>query len=479
MATTLDEQFLQDLEELSEGEGEDKEAPAEGDEGENAMEIDARVKPEEPEDVAKLAQSERFKRAVANVDWELSKDDQPASRSAILEDDPAYQLIVECNQLVVDIDNELGEIHNFIKDKYKHKFPELESLVLQPVDYARVVKRIGNEMDLTQVQLDDILPSATVMVVTVTGSTTGGQPLSEADLEKCSRACDLALELDEARTKLLKFIEARMWAIAPNLCELVGSEISAKMMATAGGLQSLAKMPGCNVQVLGSKKKHLAGFSAHGAAKSGDLHAGFLWNAPIIQRETPPELRKKAQRVLGSKMALIARKDAFGEDPSGQAGKQVLDEVRKKVEKWQEPAPAKIVKPMKKPEDNSRKRRGGRRLRKMKEKFEMTEMRKQANRVGFNQPQEDFTQDEIGEGMGQLASSGGAGGAIRAAPKKSKTLQKAAKQAQQRHGSAAQHGTASSLAFTPVQGIELANPSQQVRPSLFFRFFKMRGTIDA
>lgn len=36
-----------------------------------------------------------------------------------------------------------------------------------PVDYARVVSRIGNEMDLTLVDLDDILPAATVMVVTV------------------------------------------------------------------------------------------------------------------------------------------------------------------------------------------------------------------------------------------------------------------------------------------------------------------------
>jgi len=32
------------------------------------------------------------------------------------------------------------------------------------VDYARIVKRIGNEMDLTLVNLDDMLPAATVMV---------------------------------------------------------------------------------------------------------------------------------------------------------------------------------------------------------------------------------------------------------------------------------------------------------------------------
>lgn len=38
------------------------------------------------------------------------------------------RLLVECNRLAVDIDNELVVVHNFIRDKYRLKFPELESL---------------------------------------------------------------------------------------------------------------------------------------------------------------------------------------------------------------------------------------------------------------------------------------------------------------------------------------------------------------
>ena len=40
----------------------------------------------------------------------------------------------------------------------RSKFPELESLVHHAIDYARVVKAIANEMDVTLVNLDDILP---------------------------------------------------------------------------------------------------------------------------------------------------------------------------------------------------------------------------------------------------------------------------------------------------------------------------------
>ena len=42
---------------------------------------------------------------------------------------------------------------------------------------------IGNEMDVTLVDLDRLLPPATVMVVTVTATTTSGKPLSEEDLK--------------------------------------------------------------------------------------------------------------------------------------------------------------------------------------------------------------------------------------------------------------------------------------------------------
>lgn len=39
------------------------------------------------------------------------------------------RLLVDCNKLAVDIDNEVVIVHNFIRDKYRLKFPELESLV--------------------------------------------------------------------------------------------------------------------------------------------------------------------------------------------------------------------------------------------------------------------------------------------------------------------------------------------------------------
>ena len=120
------------------------------------------------------------------VEDALQKGTDFSNQGSILEEDPEYQLIVDCNALSVDIENEIIIIHNFIRDKYRLKFPELESLVHHPIDYARVVKKIGNEMDLTLVDLEGLLPSAIIMVVSVTASTTSGKPLSEENLKKNS-----------------------------------------------------------------------------------------------------------------------------------------------------------------------------------------------------------------------------------------------------------------------------------------------------
>jgi len=67
------------------------------------------------------------------------------------------------------------------------------------MDYARTVKRIANQEDITKVELHDILPSATVMVVVVTGTTTEGRALTEAEWKSCEDACNLAFELEKAK----------------------------------------------------------------------------------------------------------------------------------------------------------------------------------------------------------------------------------------------------------------------------------------
>ncbi|KAL2642400.1 hypothetical protein R1flu_009987 [Riccia fluitans] len=456
---TLADSFLADLEDLSDNEGPFE---AEADGGDETAGVDDEMEDVETlnyddlDSVAKLQKSQRFHDLMKKVDEALEKGTEESRTGIVSEDDPEYQLIVDCNTLSVDIDNEIVIIHNFIRDKYRLKFPELESLVLHPIDYSRVVRKIANEMDLTLVDLEGLLPSATIMVVSVTASTTSGKPLSEENLQKTLDACDRALALDEAKKKVLEFVESRMGYIAPNLSAIVGSEVAAKLMGVAGGLSSLAKMPACNVQILGAKKKALAGFSTATALP----HTGFVFYTEIVQ-STPPALRTRACRLVAGKSTLAARVDSTRGDPTGKTGKDLRDDIRKKIEKWQEPPPAKQPKPLPVPDSDPKKKRGGRRLRKMKERYALTDMRKLANRMRFGVPEESSLGDGLGEGYGMLGQAGS--GKLRVSIGQSKLAAKVAKKFKEKNygSSGATSGLTSSLAFTPVQGIELSNPQAQ------------------
>lgn len=67
--------------------------------------------------------------------------------------------------------------------------PRDDSLLLpaQSVCLISVLCTRSMQQDMTQVDLDSVLPQTTVMVVSVTGSTTSGKPLSEEDLRQCLR----------------------------------------------------------------------------------------------------------------------------------------------------------------------------------------------------------------------------------------------------------------------------------------------------
>ncbi|TVU43909.1 hypothetical protein EJB05_03329, partial [Eragrostis curvula] len=210
-----------------------------------------------------------------------------------------------------------------------------------------------------------------------------------------------------------------MGYIAPNLSAIVGSAVASKLMGTAGGLGALAKMPACNVQLLDAKRKTLAGFSI----ATSQFRVGYLEQTEVFQ-STPPALRTRACRLIAAKSTLAARIDSIRGDPTGKDGRNLLEEIQ--------PPPAKLPKPLPVPDSEPKKKRGGSRLRKMKERYAQTDMMKLANRMQFGIPEESSLGQSV---LTFKEKSYGSSGAT--------------------------SGLTSSLAFTLVQGIELSNPQVQ------------------
>ena len=59
---------------------------------------------------------------------------------------------------------------------YSERFPELESLVVNPLEYCMTVKELGNNIEQAKNNelLQTFLTQATIMVLSVTASTTQG-----------------------------------------------------------------------------------------------------------------------------------------------------------------------------------------------------------------------------------------------------------------------------------------------------------------
>ena len=150
-----------------------------------------------------------------------------------VEADPEYLLIVDANNLAAEIDEEIINLHKLAKDKYSKRFPELETLVVQPLDYLLTAKELRNNLDPAKNNpvLEKFLSQATIMVISVTASTTQGVSLGNVDLEPVIEAADTAVSLNKAKIDVLAYVESRMTFIAPNLSKIVGASTAAKIMA--------------------------------------------------------------------------------------------------------------------------------------------------------------------------------------------------------------------------------------------------------
>lgn len=257
------------------------------------------------------------------------------------------------------------------------------------------MKAIGNNSDISKADLRSILPSATVMVINVTASTTAGQQLSNEEWQLVDEACDMLLELDAARRKIITYVESRMTVIAPNLSKVVGTSTAARLLTAAGGLTAFCKIPSCNVQTIGNNKKTNTGFStAH-----MDRHSGFIALAePVLA--APSDLRKKMIKIVSAKAALAARIDASQHSPRGEEGQKMRDEIDAKIEKLQEAPSLKVVKALPVPDEGPKKRRGGKRVRRQNQAYAMTELRAARNRMAFGEAEEEVGYGDETEGLG-------------------------------------------------------------------------------
>ena len=268
--------------------------------------------------LASLRKKMEYREHMNNIDEALKTppDESTLAQHIGSEDSEEHRLVVASNSIMRDLDDEIYNTTSFIKEIYRSRFPELEEIVTNDLDYAKCAHRIGNESDMNKVKLTDILPNKIIMVISVTGSMTSGTLLNAEQAEHLNQACVELFALQADHDRLVLYLESRMTYLAPNLSILIGARMASSLIALAGNLIALSQMPSCNIAAMGHDKRVLQGMSM----ASSTAHFGALYNTPLVQK-VPKAWKKKLISVLSGKVAIMARIDAYQHQPDGSQGR--------------------------------------------------------------------------------------------------------------------------------------------------------------
>jgi nucleolar protein 56 len=115
-----------------------------------------------------------------------------------------------------------------------------------------------------------------------------------------------AKALIEERKRLERYISGCMEDVAPNLSDVLGPLLGARLIARAGGLDRLARLPASALQVMGAREA----LFRHIREGTPSPKHGFIYRHPMVSG-SPKRLRGKISRAIAGKAAIAARVDYY------------------------------------------------------------------------------------------------------------------------------------------------------------------------
>ncbi len=255
-------------------------------------------------------------------------------REALKRDLVAIQAI----RAIDDVDKTINLFASRLREWYSIHFPELDDLVKEHEEYARLVSALGLRQQFATARLvKHGIKEARAERIAKAARESIGADLPELDMDKVKSFAELILRLYEIRGDLTDYLEQVMKEVAPNVTELVGPLLGARLLSLAGSLEDLAKLPASTIQVLGAEK---ALFRALRTGGRPPKH-GVIFQYPEIHK-SPRWQRGKIARALATKLAIAARADFY-------TGRIIAERLRKLLEDRIEEVKALYAKPPKAP----------------------------------------------------------------------------------------------------------------------------------
>ena len=341
-------------------------------------------------------------------------------------------LLEKANKYIIILNKYISEGISVLKELYSPYFPDLPTIVTNSFEYVKSIKVIeenklllknDTKSGIKQLKQElSFLPNNALMTLTfmLSSSNVINSSQDNSSEGQIKKNYEKILEIYNQKNILLNFISNHMKYLAPNLTLLLGPEISAKLVTEAGGLAPLARTPSGNILNMGRHELNLEGFST-----MNKFNNGYLTELKEYKNAVD-SMKIKVLRRYANKTALAARKDAFlnrsknnGNNNKENYGTELKKIIADKVEKIKNDVQPILKKPLPRPDDKPSKKRGGKRVRGIKKKFELTEVRKLKNRMKFGEPEAEYRDTGVGFGM---LGVGGIGSSLRVAINKNNKI---------------------------------------------------------
>ena len=252
--------------------------------------------------------------------------------------------LIQAINSIDELDETTGKMVERLREWYSIHFPELDKIKNQ----ERYVEMVADLGDMDSIIDSGVLDSDNDSKVR-TGRSVGA-PISETDLLMVREFAGSVKSLQKTKKSLTNYVDRRMGEIAPNLKDLAGSSLGAKLIAHVGNIERLSKMASGTVQVLGAEKalfRHL---------KTGERPPkhGLIFQHPEV-RGAKWWLRGKIARTLALKISLAVRKDVY----SGDYDPSIVESFEKRVEeiKKSNPFPKRSTKSKKLDDKDTKKKK--------------------------------------------------------------------------------------------------------------------------
>ncbi len=202
-------------------------------------------------------------------------------------------LIMQTINNLKDIDKVSNILVKRLREWYELYNPELSKAVFDQEQFADLIIKKSKKELLKQIK--------------ITEDDSMGASLAKKDVDEILLLAKQVNNLHELRKKHEDYLEDLMKKYCPNLKEVAGAIIGARLLEHAGSLKRLMEFPASTVQILGAEKalfRHLKN------KKARPPKYGILFQHPLISKSNKKNHGKVA-RALADKISIAVKVDYF------------------------------------------------------------------------------------------------------------------------------------------------------------------------